>query len=64
MRKDVKKSAKLAREIEQWQKKLAPQLPEMDAHDLRLILWSILRNRHGGKRRFFLRRRDGGGYVF
>lgn len=63
MRKVVKNSAKLAREIEFWQKKLAPQLPDIDPHDLHLILWSLLRRKYGWNRRYLLRKRSGGGYV-
>lgn len=64
MRKAVSNAAKLAREVARWQKKLAPRLPDIDPHDLHLILWSLLRCKHGGQRRFLLRRREGGGYVF
>ncbi len=64
MRKAVKRSAKLAREIDAWQRKLQPRLSDIDPHDLNLILWSILRPKYGGQRRLFLRRRNGGGYVY
>jgi hypothetical protein len=60
----LEKSQQLAREIEAWQKRLAPKLPHIDPHDLHLILWSILRRKYGGERYFFLKRREGGGYVF
>jgi hypothetical protein len=63
MRKAVTESKKLTDEIGYWQKRLAPKLPESDPHDLHLILWAILRHKHGGRRRFLLRRRAGGGYV-
>jgi hypothetical protein len=60
----LRKSEQLAAEIAMWQKRLAPKLPEIDPHDLHLILWSILRRKYGGERYFLLKRRPGGGYVF
>jgi len=60
MRKTVKKSEKLAREIEAWQRKLAPKLPEIDPHDLHLILWSILRRKYAGEPLVPLNVRRGG----
>jgi len=63
MRKALTKSAKLARDIQQWQRKLAPQLPDVDAHDLHLILWSLLRRKRGGHLHFLLRQRKDGAYV-
>jgi hypothetical protein len=64
MRKGPTKSERLARAIVIWQKRLAPRLPDLDPHDLNLILWSLLRRKYGGQRRIFLRRRDEGGYVY
>jgi hypothetical protein len=64
VRKTLTKSERLARAMARWQKRLAPQLPDMDPHDLNLILWSMLRRRYGGQRRIFLRRRQEGGYVY
>lgn len=58
------RSVALAREVERWQNILAPKLRDVDPHDLHLILWSLLRRRYGGERRFLLRRRKEGGYVF
>jgi hypothetical protein len=43
--------------------RVAPMLPDIDPGDLLLILQSLLRP-IGTGRRFFLRRRDSGGYVF
>ena len=63
MRKAMSKSARLAQEIASWQKRLASRLPDIDPHDLHLILWSILRHKYGGHYHFLLRRRKGGGYV-
>ena len=57
------KTKQLIQEIELWQKKLAPQLPDIDPHDLNLILWSILKGKYGWNRRFLLRKNPGGGYV-
>jgi hypothetical protein len=36
----------------------------VDAHDLHLILWAMLRRKYGGQRRIFLWRREEGGYVY
>jgi len=43
--------------------RVAPLVPDIDPGDLLLILQSLLRP-IGTGRRFFLRRRDSGGYVF
>jgi len=64
MRKTLKNSKKLAAEINRWQKRLAPRLPDIDPHDLHLILWSIIRRKYGGTHWFLLRKRAEGGYVF
>jgi hypothetical protein len=64
MRASLKRSKALADEVAQWQRKLAPRLPNIEAHDLHLILWSFFRRKYGGERRFLLRRRKEGGYVF
>ena len=64
MRKTPTKSQQLSRAIARWQTRLAPKLPDMDPHDLNLILWSMLRRKYGGQRRIFLRRREEGGYVY
>ena len=66
MRKAVNKrqqAERLAREIARWQKILAPRLPDIEPHDLHLILWSVLMRKYGGQRRFLMRRLAGGGYV-
>lgn len=63
-RRSADRSAALAREVARWQRKLAPRLPDVDPHDLHLILWSFLRRRYGGERRFFLRRAGAGCHVF
>jgi len=63
MRKTLKNSKKLAAEIDRWQKRLAPKLPEIDSHDLHLILWSILRRKYGGRLHFLWRQRKDGIYV-
>ena len=63
MRKAMNNSRKLAREIERWQKKLAPKLSDIDPEDLHLILWSLLRRKYGGRHHFLLRRRKDGAYV-
>lgn len=43
--------------------RVAPLVPDIDPGDLLLILQSLLRP-IGTGRRFFLRKRDSGGYVF
>jgi hypothetical protein len=63
MRKAVKQSEKLASEVARWRRRLAPRLPDIDAHDLDLIVWSLLRRRYGGHLHFLLRRRKDGVYV-
>ena len=63
MRQAVKKSEALARDVMAWQKRLAPKFPDIDAHDMNLILWSLLRRKYGGKLHFLLRRREDGSYV-
>lgn len=56
MRKAVKKSEKLARQVQCRQDRLGPKLPDIEPHDLHLILWSLLQSKYGW-------RRAGGGYV-
>lgn len=53
----------LAREIERLRAELAPALPDVDPGDLILILQAVLRP-FGTGRRYFLRKRPTGGYVF
>jgi hypothetical protein len=64
-RKDKIKSAeKLARTIERWHKILAPQFPDIDPHDLDLIIAALLRSPKERMQLMFLKRRKNGRYVF
>lgn len=56
-------NARLAAEILRLRDHLAPRLPDVDPHDLILILHSLLRP-PGSGRRIFLRRSRLGAYVF
>lgn len=58
-RKDVKK---WVQQIDQWQKRLEPKFPDIDPHDLRMILRSLLQPPHV-KRRWLLRKRRDKRYV-
>ncbi len=48
--------------IDEYQARLAPQLPDIDPHDLRMILRSLLQPACV-KRRWLLRRTKDGRYV-
>jgi hypothetical protein len=50
------------RQIDMWQHKLAPKLPDIDPHDLRMILRSLLQP-PSVKRRWLLRKTKDGRYV-
>ena len=53
-----------ARRTERWYKRLAPQFPDIDPHDLHLIIESLLRTRKERMEVMFLKRRKDGRYVF
>ena len=55
---------KRARQIERWHKRLAPQFPEIDPHDLDLIIAALLRTRKERMQLMFLKKRKDGRYVF
>ena len=64
-RKDKIKSAeKLARKIARCHKILAPQFPDIDPHDLDLIIAAQLRSPKERMQIMFLKRRKDGRYVF
>jgi len=64
-RKDkIKSSEKLARKIERWHKILAPQFPDIDPHDLDLIIAAQLHSPKERMQLMFLKRRKDGRYVF
>ena len=50
-------------EINEWQKRLQPQFPDIDPHDLRMILRSLLQPA-SVPRRWLLRKTKDGRYVF
>lgn len=49
-------------QIDAWQEKLAPRFPEIDPHDLRMILRSLLQPK-SVPRRWLLRKTKDGRYV-
>jgi hypothetical protein len=55
---------KRVRELESWQKRLRPQFPDIDPHDLHLIIESLLRTRKERMEVMLLKRRKDGFYVF
>ncbi len=63
-KKPLSPSEKRAHEIESWRKRLAPKLPDIDPHDLDLILAALLRSRKERTQIMFLKRREDGRYVF
>ncbi|MDZ7290600.1 MAG: hypothetical protein ONB44_03110 [candidate division KSB1 bacterium] len=63
-RKPLSASEKLARRIERWHKRLAPQFPDIDPHDLDLIIGELLKTRKERMELMFLKRREDGVYVF
>ncbi len=64
IKKRLAASEKLARQIEHWRKRLAPQFPDIDLHDLDLIIASLLRTPLQRTEIMFLKRREDGFYVF
>jgi hypothetical protein len=57
-------SRKRARQIEHWRERLAPQFPDIDPHDLELIIAALLRTPRERMQMMFLKRREDGRYVF
>ena len=55
---------KRVRELENWHKRLMPQFPDIDPHDLHLIIESLLRTRKQRMEVMLLKRRKDGFYVF
>lgn len=62
--KRLEASRKFARRIEYWYKRLAPKYPDIDPHDLHLIIASLLRTPRERSEYMFLKRREDGFYVF
>lgn len=52
------------RRIERWRKILAPEFPDIDPHDLDLIIAALLRTPKERMQLMFLKRRKDGRYVF
>jgi hypothetical protein len=63
-RRKMTDAEKRARQIERWHKKLAPQFPEIDPHDLDLIIAALLRTPKERMQLMFLKKREDGRYVF
>jgi hypothetical protein len=55
---------KLVRRIERWHRILAPKFPEIDPHDLDLIIHCMLKTPKQRMQHMFLKRRPDGRYVF
>jgi hypothetical protein len=49
-------------QVDLWYRRLAPRMPEIDPHDLRMILRSLLQP-PSVKRRWLLRKTEDGRYV-
>lgn len=62
--KRVPSSEKLARQLAYWHKRLAPKYPDIDPHDLDLIIVELLKSRKERMELMFLKRREDGVYVF
>jgi len=60
----VKTPEQIAKQIELWHQRLAPELPDIDPHDLDLIIAAILRNARERMQIMFLKQRKDGRYVF
>lgn len=63
-REPLSASRKRARQIEHWHKRLAPKFPDIDPHDLDLIIAALLRTPGERMQIMFLKRREDGCYVF
>ncbi|MCI0441683.1 hypothetical protein L0152_00525 [bacterium] len=57
-------SDQFARRIAWWHKRLAPKHPEIDPHDLDLIIASLLKTPKQRMELMFLKKRPDGRYVF
>lgn len=63
-KKQIAAAERLARRVERWHERLAPQFPEIDPHDLHLIIESLLRTRKQRMEVMLVKRREDGFYVF
>ena len=59
-----KSSSNLAGRVKRLHKRLSPLFPNIDPHDLELILTSLLRPRRERMQLMFLKKRRDGRYVF
>jgi hypothetical protein len=56
-------SEEFAQKLEYWHKLLAPELPDIDPHDLNLIVASMLKTTEQFREIMFLKRREDGVYL-
>ena len=63
-RKKTRTNDQFARRIAWWHKKLAPKYPEIDPHDLDLIIAALLKTPNQRMELMFLKKRPDGRYVF
>lgn len=63
-RKKRSTSDQFAIQIARWRKKLAPKYPEIDPHDLDLIIAALLKTPKQRMELMFLKKRPDGRYVF
>jgi len=59
-----KPSSNLASRVERLHKRLSPLFPNIDPHDLEMILTSLLRRPRERMQMMFLKKRKDGRYVF
>lgn len=60
----MKSPKQVAKQIELWHQRLAAELPDIDQHDLDLIIAAMLRTPKERMQIMFLKRRKDGRYVF
>lgn len=60
----LSEAEKFARRVGRRCDLLAPKLPEIDRHDLELIVAALLRTPKERMQHMFLKRREDGSYVF
>ena len=59
-----KPSSNLTSRVQRLHKRLLPQFPDIDPHDLEMILTSLLRRPRERMQMMFLKKRKDGRYVF
>ena len=55
---------KRVRQVERWHKILAPKFPDIDPHDLDLIIAGMLKTPKERRQVLFLKKREDGRYVY